>query len=147
MTESELERYSSEIVNAKKNVRYLDDTNGKVKLSLQGIHIKDNLIFYHFRIMNTSNINYDVDFLRFYIHDRQKVKRTASQEVDIEPVFVHGNAETIKGQSAEDLVFVLEKFTIPDARRLIIEVFEENGGRHLELSIKNRRIVNARLID
>ena len=38
----------------------------------------------------------------------------------------------------------LEKFTIPDARHLVIELFEENGGRNLELLIKNRMIVNAR---
>ncbi|PZU80273.1 MAG: hypothetical protein DI528_22635 [Shinella sp.] len=46
----------------------------------------------------------------------------------------------------QDIVYALEKFTIPDAKRLHIEVFEKNGGRNLELSIRNKTIVNAKLI-
>jgi hypothetical protein len=58
---------------------------------------------------------------------------------------VHGDTKKpIKGQSEIDLVYALKKFTIPDAKHLAIELFEENGGRNLELLIKNRMIVNAK---
>lgn len=147
MTETQMENSASQIVNSKRTIRLVNESGNKIGLSLRGIYIKDNVIFYHFRIRNQSNINYDVDFLRFYIRDKQKVKRTASQEVDIKPLYVFGNADKIKGQTNQDVVYALEKFTIPDAKRLVIEMFEKNGGRNLNLSIKNKTIVNARLID
>jgi hypothetical protein len=74
------------------------------------------------------------------------VKRTASQEVDVKPIYVFGDAEKIRGRTSEDVVYALEKFTIPDAKRLHIEMFEKNGGRNLELSIRNKTIVKAKLI-
>lgn len=147
MTETEMENHASKITNAKRSIRFVKESKYKIGLSLRGIYIRENVIFYHFRIDNRSNINYDVDFLRFYIQDKQKVKRTASQEVDIKPIYVFGDAEKIRGQTAEDVVYALEKFTIPDAKRLVIEMFEMNGGRNLSLSIRNKTIVNARLVD
>lgn len=147
MTETQMENCASQIVNSKRSIRLVNESSNKIGLSLRGIYIKENVIFYHFRIQNQSNINYDVDFLRFYIRDKQKVKRTASQEVDINPLYVFGDADKIKGQTDQDVVYALEKFTIPDAKRLVIEMFEENGGRNLNLSIKNKTIVNARLVD
>jgi hypothetical protein len=71
------------------------------------------------------------------------VKRTASQERELTPVFVSTEPE-IKGKSTLRAVYVLEKFTIPDAKTLDIELFEKNGGRNLKLRIKNRTIVNAK---
>lgn len=146
MTEFELENYASQIVNAKRGIRFIGESKHKIALSLNGIYIRDNTIFYHFRIRNSSNINYDIDFLRFYVQDKAKVKRTASQEVDMKPVYVYGDDQQIAANTVQDIVYALEKFTIPDAKRLHIEMFEKNGGRNLELSIRNKTIVNAKLI-
>lgn len=146
MTESELEKYATQIVNAKRSIRFFRESKHKIGLSLNGIYIRDNIIFYHFRIRNSSNINYDIDFLRFYVQDKAKVKRTASQEVDMKPMYVYGDDQQVAANTVQDIVYALEKFTIPDAKRLHIEVFEKNGGRNLELSIRNKTIVNAKLI-
>lgn len=146
MTESELEKYATQIVNAKRSIRFFRESKHKIGLSLNGIYIRDNIIFYHFQISNSSNINYDIDFLRFYVQDKAKVKRTASQEVDMKPVYVYGDDQQVAANTVQDIVYALEKFTIPDAKRLHIEVFEKNGGRNLELSIRNKTIVNAKLI-
>lgn len=146
LTESDLENYASQIVTAKRSVRFISESKHKIALSLNSIYICDNIIFYHFRIRNSSNINYDIDFLRFYVQDRAKVKRTASQEVDMKPVYVYGDDQQVPANTTQDIVYALEKFTIPDAKRLQIEMFEKNGGRNLELSIRNKIIVKAKLI-
>jgi len=147
ITESDMENYSQRIAGSRRTIHLIRKGNNKVCLSLYGIHIKENVIFYHFQVKNQSNINYDVDYLRFYIRDKTQVKRTASQEVEMKPIYVYGNGRAIKGRSSADVVYALEKFTIPDAKRLVIEMFEHNGGRHLKLSIKNKTIVEARLIE
>lgn len=144
--EAEMEKTAAQIATTKRSIRLVNESGNKIKLSLYGIYIKDNVIFYHFRIHNRSNINYDVDFLRFYIQDKQKVKRTASQEVEVKPIYVFGEVENIHSQSYQDVVYALEKFTIPDAKHLVIEMFEKNGGRNLNLSISNKSIVNAKRV-
>jgi hypothetical protein len=37
----------------------------------------------------------------------------------------------------------LEKFTIPDAKFLAIQIMEKNGGRHLFMKVNNRKIIRA----
>lgn len=146
MTEPEMDRYARKIKNKKHKGSRIKQHKYDINLSLQGVYIRNNVIFYHFQIRNSSNINYDIDFLRFYIKDQVKMKRTASQEIAISPLFIHGNDKIVPGNSKTDLVYALEKFTIPDAKRLLIEMFEKNGGRHLELSIKNKTIMKAQLL-
>jgi len=146
MTESDMEKYCAGILQAKKPLRPQREKKFRVTLSLNGIYIKDDVIFYHLRIRNQSNINYDVDFLRFFIRDQAKVKRTASQEVDVKPVYVYGDDSSVENNSTRDIVYAQQKFTIPDSKHLVIEMFEKNGGRHLSLKIKNGTIVKAKLI-
>ena len=146
MTETDLENYSSSIVNAKRSIRGVSENNYKINLALLGVYIKDDVMFYRFRIKNQSNINYDVDFLKFYIRDKAKMKRTASQEVELKPLYTYGNDKVIKGKSETEIVYALEKFTIPESKLLSVEMFERNGGRHFNLGIKNKTIVNAQVL-
>jgi hypothetical protein len=43
-------------------------------------------------------------------------------------------------------VYVVPKFTIPDDKVLIVELFEKGGGRHLALKITNQDILRARML-
>ena len=96
------------------------------------------------QVANNSNINYDVDMLRFFIEDATKAKRTATQEIEVQPLFVSGDTSTIKGDTKNTIVFALPKFTIPDRKYLSIQLMEKNGGRNLQLSVPNRTIIKAK---
>jgi len=146
MTSSEMETAAELVLDKPAQFRLCSTSQYDMKLSLQGIYIQDNIMFYHLRITNKSNIPFDTEMLRFYIKDRQKVKRTASQEVAEVPLYQHGNMAEVDGGVAEDVVVALRKFTIPDAKVLVIEWMERNGGRHLQLAVKNKKIINARTI-
>ena len=41
------------------------------------------------------------------------------------------------------VVVAVEKFTIPDAKLLRVQIMEKNGGRHLKLKVTNSKIVKA----
>ncbi len=82
--------------------------------------------------------------LRFFIKDEKKSKRTALQEVEIQPLYVHGDTSTIRGNAKNIIVFALPKFTISDKKYLSIQLMEKNGGRNLHLSIPNRTIIKAK---
>jgi hypothetical protein len=49
----------------------------------------------------------------------------------------------VKAGTHNRVVFALNKFTIPDAKYLAIEMGEKNGGRNLLLKVNNRKILKA----
>jgi conjugative transposon TraN protein len=96
--------------------------------------------------VNNSRINYDIDQLRFFIRDSRKIKRTASQEIEIIPILTHNYLSTINGESEGTTVFALPKFTIPDKKHLVIQLMEKNGGRHIELQLKNTKLLRLTVL-
>lgn len=143
MTNTDMDKYARDIITSQKKRRIKGTTQYDMRLSLQGIYIQGNIMFYHLKITNKSNIPFHTDLLRFYVKDKQKVKRTASQEVVQLPRYHYGDAKVINGDSSQDLVYALPKFTIPDAKVFAIELMEKKGGRHLRLTIKNKTIIKA----
>ncbi len=117
-----------------------------IEFSLRGIFCYNDLLFFHTEIKNTSDIPFDIDFLVFKIVDKKVVKRTAIQETIIEPVRAYNYLATIKGKESESTVFAFQKFTIPDKKQLVVELFEKNGGRHQRFIVKNGDLVKARII-
>ncbi len=113
---------------------------------MDGLYIKDEVMYYRFNLQNQSNINYGVEQFRFFIRDQKKSKRNAVQELEVKPLYIHGDTTVIKGQSEHVFVFAVSKFTIPDKKYLAIQLMEKNGGRNLQLKIGNRKIVQAQPI-
>lgn len=131
--------------NRKKNKLAESDQFG-IEFSLQGIFCYNDLLFFHTEIKNTSDIPFDIDFLTFKIVDKKVVKRTAIQETIIEPVRAYNYLTSVKGKESESNVFAFQKFTIPDKKQLVVELFEKNGGRHQRFIIKNGDLAKARTI-
>ncbi len=101
------------------------------------------MVFYQLNVSNQSPIDYDIDLLRFFIRDKKKGKRTAVQENELKPLYVAGNISKVKANSSSAIVVALDKFTIPDAKYLAVQIMEKNGGRHLLMKINNRKILKA----
>jgi conjugative transposon TraN protein len=132
-------------VQNEKGSNIIGKRNNKIAFILRGVYVQDDVIYYRFKIRNRSNINYDIQSLRFFIEDKRKAKRTTSQEIEIFPLIkmTSPKSATIAGRSSTEMIYALEKFTIPDAKRLVIKLFEGKGGRHARLRVSNNLIVNA----
>ncbi len=141
-----LSSYADSVLYAGPNMRSLHAKGAKVKVSLNGIYIHNDVVFCRLAFMNDSGISYEIDQLRFYIRDKRKAKRTASQELEIIPLMVSGDTVTIGGDTKVPWVVSLPKFTIPDSKYLLIEVTEKNGGRNLSLKVKGKHILRAETI-
>ncbi len=120
--------------------------HGGVISKVTGIFIKDNVIYYQLEIHNHSPLDFDVDLLKFQVIDKKKSKRTAIQENELVPLLVAGNKTKIKAYNFSVIVVALEKFTIPDAKFLQIQLMEKNGGRHFNLKLYNGQILKARVL-
>jgi hypothetical protein len=59
---------------------------------------------------------------------------------------VAGNRSKVKAYNFSVVVVALDKFTIPDAKFLRIQLMEKNGGRHFNLKVYNGQILKARML-
>lgn len=138
--------YAYGIIDNTKTVRGIRQKKWGISASVKGIYIKDNVLFLQLEVDNESSLDYDIDLLRLYITERVKPKRTASQEQEQKLLQVTGNIRTVKAGTTNIIVVALQKFTIPDAKYLAIQLMEKNGGRHISLKLQNRKIVKAKIL-
>ncbi|RYE47305.1 MAG: conjugative transposon protein TraN [Sphingobacteriales bacterium] len=147
MNEQSLKEYSQKAVSQKSNIHSVYGESSRMAFALTGFYVKDNAMFCRLRINNYSRINYDIDQFRLYIRDKKQSKRTATQEIEINPLYILGDSSSIRGKGEETLVIAVPKFTIPDGKYMAIEITERNGGRHLNLRVKNRHVMRAMLLN
>ena len=137
---------SERIIKDKRRIRNFKTNKYKMQFRLSGIYISNDIMYFKLEVQNRSHISYDIEMLRFFIKDEIKSKRTATQETEIQPINITGEASVVKEQSKTILVYALPKFTIPDRKYLSVQLTEKNGGRHLHLYMLNRLIVQAKPI-
>lgn len=135
--------YANGIIDNARRMRGGKDRKWDMEAEVTGIYIKDDIIYYQLQLSNESPVDYDIELLRFYIRDKKKGKRTAVQENELMPVYIAGNTVQVKARNNNTIVVALDKFTIPDAKYLVIQMMEKNGGRHLQVRITNRKIVRS----
>ncbi len=141
-----LEDYSKLAFYNKNKIRGVKEKKYEIKFQLNGIFIRNDVMYYRIVVANRSKIKYDVDQLRFFIRDTKKVRRTASQEIEIIPLYILHNAATIDEESENIFVFAVPKFTIPEKKYLALQLMEKKGGRHLELEVKNKKLVKVSIL-
>jgi hypothetical protein len=117
--------------------------SSRLVLSLQKILVQDEIFWFGFSIRNLSNLSYPVELLRLYIRDTKQGRRTSGQELELVPLFLD-TVQSVRAKKTIRFLLAVPKFTIPDSKSLLLEIFETNGGRNLSLSISNRLLFMAR---
>lgn len=110
---------------------------------LEGSYIDRDVLFFKFRLHNTSNIGYSLASLRFFIRDLRTAKRTAVQDNELKPLYMQtwGMPEDEVGQ---EIVVAMHRFTIADSKSLVIELTEKDGDRSLSFRLKERKLRETR---
>jgi conjugative transposon TraN protein len=143
MTADEFNDYADALLDRNRRSSVRSISKNDMRLALKDIRVHEEAMFFKVILTNRSNINYDTEFLKFFVRDSKRAKRTATQELPIAILYKKGNETLIPGKSSVSIVFAVKKFTIPDNKHLVIQVMEENGGRHLQLKVKNKDIIHA----
>lgn len=145
-SEATIQNDAAKIAGEKGNVRAQKDKKYGMQLQLNGLYIRDDVLYCQVRLQNNSNIRYDVDQLRFYIRDQKRSKRTATQELELKPLYVYNGPAAVASQSEQVFVFALPKFTVPDKKYLAVQFIEKNGGRHLSLKVHNKALIRSKIL-
>lgn len=131
----------------KRRIRHIGCKRFGVQFLLKGLYSHGGLLYFHTQIKNTSHVPFDVDFVTFKIADKKLVKRTAMQEQVVYPLRAYNYVTRVDGRKSECTVFALPKFTIPDGKKLVVEMYEKQGGRHQTFELENEDLVQAETIN
>lgn len=114
-----------------------------LSLETQGVYVKDDVLFFQFRVKNETHIPFEPATIRFYICDRARTKRTASQDTEIVPLNIlqSGTPESDRGTT---IVAAFPRFTIAENKYFGIEIMEKQGDRNPTNRIKQKKLLKAR---
>ena len=133
--------------NNDREIKHIGSKRFGIQHTLKGIYTHNGLLYFHLQLKNSSNVSFNVDFITFKIVDKKVAKRTAIQEQVIWPLRAHNNLMLIGGQQTERMIFTLAKFTIPDDKMLVVELNEQEGGRHQRFTLDNADLIRAKVIN
>lgn len=121
----------------------LKDQISGIDFEINNIFIHNNILLFRISLMNRTQINYTIDFMRLYIQDAKKSKKTAIQQLEQNILFTFDYPEEVHAHEKRTFIIAVNKFTIPDKKRLVIEIQEKNGGRHFFFKLKNKDILKC----
>ena len=109
----------------------------KVYFALTNIFIHNEKLYFVLSLGNASSINYDINFIELTVVNKKQLKRASIQEEIKQPLFVYNKTDQIPAKTKEVcMVFVYDKFTIPEDRKLLFEMYEKKGGRNISFDVK-----------
>ena len=116
----------------------------QIKASLQGIYLKDHLIWFRLEINNASEIDFEPEYSKFFIQYKHSSRRAARQNIEMNPSW-QKNKNIISGHNTDTLVFAFPSFSIDRHKNLIILIGEKNGERDIRLAVSAKTILHARI--
>lgn len=145
-TESEMISFAKKMIDLskikKKSIHHIADKVGNVTFKLANIGVKEGNIIFCITMKNTSPLDYDLDYMKFYVRDKTKRKKMVSQEIEVKPNFAYVERnglsnETKLGVSGGEFnfVFMIPKFSMADDKNLEIDIVEKDGSRNLNLRV------------
>lgn len=133
-------------IDASKPVLNKRTSLNKMQLRLRGIYINNDIIYFRLQVKNKSNISFDIDNVRFSIKDRQESRRTATQEIQLTPVYNCNAFHKVHADSIASSIIAIPKFTLTGSKYLLIDVLEKNGNRNLKMILTGHYLERATTI-
>ena len=119
----------------------------KIYFILNSIFVINDVIMFNLSILNKSNVDYEIDFIRCYIVNNRTAKKQAFQMDIKEPLYSFSNDSIIiRPNTNYQTVEFHKRFTIPNKHSLYFEIFEKNGGRHLKFTVPNDELLKANTV-
>jgi hypothetical protein len=92
---------------------------------------------------NHVGIGFTPSFFRIYVEDKKEIRRTASQQVPIKPIFP-AQPVALSGRATESIATGMTPFVPAKGKRLVVELSDADGGRVLVLKVKAKTVLKAR---
>ncbi|MDP2455222.1 MULTISPECIES: conjugative transposon protein TraN [unclassified Kaistella] len=140
---TELQKFSLDILRKKmvgKPIREVK--NLKLKMQINNVYVVNDYIFLDMTFLNSTNLGYDIDAIKFSVEDKKIYKATNNQSIALEPVYQLYRQKEFKKNYRN--IYVFKKFTYPNSKVMKIRLLEEQlSGRAIEMKVKYSDILDA----
>jgi hypothetical protein len=93
-------------------------------------------------LKNNSTLDYDINYLNWYLNSQNKKRNTTSQSIIYKYKYSYNFPKKIEAGQSKEVVFIFDKFSINEKKILVVELTEINGEREVYLEIPNAYILN-----
>ena len=135
-------KFSEFLLDRNQKIGRIKKRGDGILLSVQNIVYDRDEMYFVIEIENSSSLDYDLNFLKFYIETKKQGKRKSIQRLEQKPIYIHQLPVKIPENETRKMVFVLSKFSLANDKRLVVALNERNGERNLKLNVKARIINN-----
>jgi conjugative transposon TraN protein len=147
-TSTDVFEKSYSIIQSKKGQNAIKKAKSqRLTLFLKGIYIDQDKLFFDLGIVNDSHLPFDIESARFFIRDKKQAKRSAIQEVELNPIHMSNNTRVVNPTTSVSQIIAFDKFTITSDKELVMEISEKDGGRTLTLTVKSKSIDRAKPVN
>lgn len=141
----ELSYFAKKTVNQKRFVKNVGATSLKVNARATALYVHGNSLYIQLTIENDSEIDYNLDFTKFYIRDKSVMKRVAQQEIELVPQMYFPEEVTVfKADSKYVVCYAIPLKTFTIDKVLDVEIYEKQGSRHLRFPIEADVFIKAK---
>lgn len=142
MTRAQLHDYCYRMLLSKKKFYNVSCLKHGMRVTLNNIYTVDKYFFIDISLLNKTNIQYDIDNIRFFVEDKKMTKATTFQSIELHPLLVSQQDKSFKKKWRN--IFVFDKFTYPEDKIFVIELAEKQlSGRVIRLEIEYSDLLNA----
>lgn len=103
-------------------------------LRLKELFFHGNEVYMELEIQNRSAIDFEIDVLEVYKINGKRGRRSSHQKVPMEPRSKYNLPNIVRVGQRHNFVYVLPKFTLGNAEKLLMELQEQKGSRMLQLT-------------
>lgn len=137
ISESDLQNHCEQVLERKPFIRNIGASSMRLTHLLTGLYAADKVLYLQFSLRNDSHLDYEVDFVKFYVRDKEKLKRMAAQEMELTPYSRYPtDLKLLRAKSEQSVVYALPLTTLTEDKVLDIELYEKQGGRHLRFQVE-----------
>jgi hypothetical protein len=145
LSAEEMKDLSEKIIPRKRFIRNVGTMKMRMSFLLTGLYVYQKTLFLQITFENRSEIDYDIDFFKFFLKDRDVTKRMAYQETEISTFNQYPAASTkVPHQGSLTLVFAMPMATYGEDKVMEVQVYENKGGRHLRFELDSDVILRAK---
>lgn len=142
LTKADMYDYAGKMFVQKKRYYDVSTVAKRLKVTLNNIYTVDKYFFIDLSLKNRSNIQFDIDQIRFKVEDKRMTRATNLQSVEVKPIITYLNDNSFKRNYRN--IFVFEKFTFPEDKVFTIEISEKQiSGRTIILRISYADVLKA----
>ena len=146
MSTTDMVAYAMKVWNSPAKYRGIITNHHKMKMRLNNIYVVGEYVFIDFSVDNYTNLQFDIDELRFKLQDKKLQKATNQQTVELKPALLLDRSLSFKKGYRN--VAVLKKMTFPNDKVLSIELSEKQiSGRTISMQLDYEDVLSADSFD